>query len=442
MEYFDGQETPEKDNIVQPKSKFTPPRNRDITLDNYVDFLTKQPLDTTRKTNNLSKSELDALRDLQNDKSIIIKEADKGGAFVIMDAIYYKQKIEDMLNDERTYKRISNEKEHDAKKILEKFTKKYDKSLTKDEQKYISNFDMRTSNLYGLPKIHKSKSIIDAINQQRSHYVTVQNVEDLKFRPIIAGPTCATSHLSSFLDEILKPLLPEIKSFIKDDHDFLQKLDRNMSGQHLFASFDVESLYTNINHSLGKEAINFWINKCRTKLPGRLSKNLIIEAIDIVLKNNVFFFDDILYLQLSGTAMGTKMAPTYANLVLGYLEIKLYEECEKLQDLNFRTFIEDGWKRYLDDGYITWSNEFGNINILETLLNNLHPNINFTTETNGNCIPFLDIMLQRDNSKGQIITDIYHKKTDTFNYLPISIRVIHVILNGISHTPWPEESAF
>ena len=56
-----------------------------------------------------------------------------------------------MLNDERTYKQITNEKELEAKKILEKFAKKYDKSLTKDEQKYISNFDMSTSNLYGLP---------------------------------------------------------------------------------------------------------------------------------------------------------------------------------------------------------------------------------------------------------------------------------------------------
>ena len=37
------------------------------------------------------------------------------------------------------------------------------------------------------------------------------------------------------------------------------------------------------------------------------------EPIDIVLQNNVFEFNESFYLQNQGTAMGTKMAPSYAN---------------------------------------------------------------------------------------------------------------------------------
>ena len=41
---------------------------------------------------------------------------------------------------------------------------------------------------------------------------------------------------------------------------------------------------------------------------------VLAELIGIVLKNNAFKFNDY-YLQIQGTAMGTKMAPAYANLL-------------------------------------------------------------------------------------------------------------------------------
>ena len=421
LEYFDGVEYTTDDSILRPKSNFTPPRNRDTTLDNYIDFLAKQPLEGNDNTKyNLTAEEQNALRQLKEDNDIIIKEADKGGAFVIMDTKYYQEQMDKMLGNTDTYKQLSHYKENDVKKKLEKFVKKYSKCLTSSEQKYISSFDMKTSNIYGLPKIHKSKMINDAITAQKSEYIHVKNVEDLKFRPIIAGPICPTSHLSAFLDEILKPMLPHVQSYVRDDQDFLLKLDRNITEDTVLATFDVESLYTNIDHQIGKEAISFWIDKYKEKIPQRMNRNLIIEALDIVLKNNTFIFNNTLFLQLIGTAMGTKMAPTYANLVLGYLELKLYSECERLHGLEFRQFIEKGWKRYLDDGYITWNNTFGNIQLLEDLLNNLHKSIRFTSENNKDRIPFLDILIIANSQQMKLITDIFHKKTDTFNYLPFN----------------------
>ena len=85
-------------------------------------------------------------------------------------------------------------------------------------------------------------------------------------------------------------------------------------------TFDVESLYTNIEHNLGIEAITYWLNQYRHEVNQRFTNEFITDAIKIVLENNTFFFNDEFYLQTSGTAMGTKMAPTYANLVLAYLE--------------------------------------------------------------------------------------------------------------------------
>ena len=40
--------------------------------------------------------------------------------------------------------------------------------------------------------------------------------------------------------------------------------------------------------------------------------DVLVELIEIILKKDVFEFDNKYYLQIQGTAMGTKMAPAYA----------------------------------------------------------------------------------------------------------------------------------
>ena len=48
---------------------------------------------------NLSKMETEAIKTLANDISIVIKEADKGGATIIMDQSHYKDMVENTLKD-------------------------------------------------------------------------------------------------------------------------------------------------------------------------------------------------------------------------------------------------------------------------------------------------------------------------------------------------------
>ena len=88
-------------------------------------------------------------------------------------------------------------------------------------------------------------------------------------------------------------------------------------------TFDVESLYTNIDTELGLQAIKFWVEKFPNKVLSRFSVDFICDAIKLILENNIFFFNDNYYKQISGTAMGTKFAPSYPNLVLAYLKHKL-----------------------------------------------------------------------------------------------------------------------
>ena len=72
---------------------------------------------------------------------------------------------------------------------IKKVTQWYENILTKLEIEYLTNFSASTSNFYGLPKVHKSALISEAIAKQNTKYVEVLEPNDLKLRPIVAGPT-------------------------------------------------------------------------------------------------------------------------------------------------------------------------------------------------------------------------------------------------------------
>jgi hypothetical protein len=142
-------------------------------------------------------------------------------------------------------------------------------------------------------------------------------------------------------------------------------------------SFDVVSLYTNIPHDLGISAITYWLENKRNIVQDRFSKEFILETVKIILERNVFYFDGKFYRQKGGTAMGTKMAPTYATLVLGYLEHILYEQLLNSYGQKFASYVRQNWKRFLDDCFIIWNSDIP-VEIFHTELNSLNDHIRFT----------------------------------------------------------------
>ena len=90
----------------------------------------------------------------------------------------------------------------------------------------------------------------------------------------------------------------------------------------LLCTLDITGLYTNIHHNEGiqstKEMLAIY------KPPDSLPHNSYIkELLELVLTNSHFEFNGKYY-QLSGTAMGTKLAPSYANLFMTKFEENMY----------------------------------------------------------------------------------------------------------------------
>ena len=79
-----------------------------------------------------------------------------------------------------------------------------------------------------------------------------------------------------------------------------------------------------------------------------------------------------------GTSIGTRLAPTYANIFVGWLEEKLLR--------TWTGVLPYLWRRYIDDIIFFWRYSEEELISFLTFLNSCHPTIKFTAEwrTNGN----------------------------------------------------------
>ena len=154
-----------------------------------------------------------------------------------------------------------------------------------------------------LPKIHK-----DPLNPP--------------VRPIVSGSGGPTENISQLVDHFIGKIVPLSQPYIRDSTHLINTLSGfTVQPGMLLCTLDITSLYTNIPHNEGIESIKKML--AIHKPPGSLPHNsYIIELLELVLTNNHFEFNGKYYHQLSGTAMGTKLAPSYANLLMTTFEEK------------------------------------------------------------------------------------------------------------------------
>ena len=227
---------------------------------------------------NLTQAERKALEELRNQDDFVLKKSDKGNMLVLIDKSFYRDKlvIADHLNTS-AYRPATKKDEKLVMKNLKLLIDKHSKCLTNPEIEYCTDFEDKCSNFHVLPKIHKNKEIIEAVSKSDSVYIEMDPPNDLKARPIVAATNNSTSKISELLEKILSPLVKNLRSYIKDDWDFLRKLPREITKECDLYSFDITSLYTNIEHDLGINALKYYIDKFRGDIQDRFTKEFIIE---------------------------------------------------------------------------------------------------------------------------------------------------------------------
>ena len=199
-----------------------------------------------------------------------------------------------------------------------------------------------------------------------------------------------------------------IQSYVKDTTDFRNKLTAidNLPDNALPVSLDVTSPYTKIPHNEGIDACRFILQKRTNK---HIPTETICDLIRIILTMNNFTFNSKQYLQKHGTAMGTRIAPSYANLFLSNFER------DALLNSPHQPYL---WLRFIDDIFMIWNAGPEKLKVFVDYLNNLHSTIKLTCSHSPSNIPFLDVMVSVKD--GSIETDLYTERADKHQYLLVS----------------------
>ena len=383
------------------KSIWQPPK-ASPTIEAYLQRTKNSIMNTQTKTiyPNLTKLEKIAIRELASDDTLIIKSADKGSGIVIEDTEKYKQDGLEHLADDNIYEKISTDPtlalaEGINQYVLRIYNKGIIDNITREYLTFKPDNMPRTQQLYFLKKIHKNPIAV---------------------RPIVSGYGGPTERISQFIDLHLQPLVPNIKSYIKDSGHIIQILENlTIPTNCTLATIDVKALYLNIPHQEGIEATlkRLYYNNIESENVA-IPPGTMTDLLKIVLAKNYFQFADGMYHQIQGTAMGTKMAPAYANLFMAQLEEKLLENYSTKPIL---------WKRYIDDVLCLWPGSPNDLKIFIDYLNRAHPTIKFTYECSNASVDFLDLTIYKgDRYKTTHHLDIkpFFKTTNKFQYFSYS----------------------
>ncbi|XP_043935226.1 plexin-B3-like [Protopterus annectens] len=362
------------DKFIYHKSKFNPPMHPNVLQfqRNILKDLHFSGEGLRWKTNNISLAEKQAIADLQKNQNIVITSADKGGAMVILNWLDYDKEAIRQLSDQKYYSRMIINPTSRFQKQIEEFIlwAKDEFIITEETAQQLIVHDPNPQYIYFLPKTHKS-----LINPPG--------------RPIVSGRGYITEPLSLFLTQQLKPLLAFVRSRIHDTTMFLNIIsDSQLEEDWLVCTLDVCSLYTNIPHKYGLEALSFWLDQASLYQP--LFNSFLVELAKFVLTSNVFCYQDKCYWQVKGTAMGASFAPIYADLFIAFVEHHIIYNSHNI-------YLEhiDIWRRYLDDCWMVWRGDIPGLMDFISYLNNNIWGLEFTLHYDHNAITFLDVAITR-----------------------------------------------
>ena len=329
------------DRKIYINSDFEPDRtdNTDLEtrLSKFHDQITNLVHNNTKSykhTPNLNHNQLQTLNKLKNNKDIVILLADKNLGPVVLDrSTYIKRVLHDHLLNKNTYRQLSpNEAHRSLKDIHEQLISIFDSpyttsqtSLSPSERTYfkraLHSSKHRIPTFYGLVKVHKTP---------------------WQLRPVVSCCGSLLARVSSWVDYHLQSIRYTIPSFIKDSEE-LQKQLLQLSIPYNTKIFtcDAISMYTNIDIDHCIEILTKWFDKYKHEAPLSLPPKLLVAAITIVMKNNIFNFSDTFWIQTSGTAMGTPCACMIASLYFGYHEREFILSKYKKNILYYKRFIDD-----------------------------------------------------------------------------------------------------
>ena len=219
------------------------------------------------------------------------------------------------------------------------------------------------------------------------------------------------------LAKILKHLVCKSPHHVNSIQDFVvQAKHITLATGECLSSHDVSALFTSVPVDPALNIIKDLLEKDHT-----LRERTVMEVSDIILllefclKNTYFSFQDQVYEQVEGAAMGSPVSPIVANLHIEYLEQKALST-SPTPPLIF-------WPKYVDDTSVIHK-EVNKQGFLQHI-NSVDSAIKFKVEDNkeDGSIPFLDTIVKPE-ADGTLSITVYRKPTHTDQYYSGTVTII------------------
>ncbi|PIK43913.1 hypothetical protein BSL78_19243 [Apostichopus japonicus] len=183
------------------------------------------------------------------------------------------------------------------------------------------------------------------------------------------------------------------------------KIKRNKSLVQPSSVPRLTSLYTNIPHAEGTQPRVQPCLRRYTLVYSSLTSKLLCNRFSQKNKKK-FTFMDKHYLRRHETAMGTRMAPSFACLFMSSLEEHM------LSTATYRPLI---WWRYIDDIFFVWTSDADSLLTFIKHEHSFYSTVKFTSDYSHQQVNFLNVTVCKEHDS--LSTDLYKKPTDTHQYL-------------------------
>lgn len=361
------------------------------------------------------RNQIISLRKTLKTKEMCVALADKNlGMVVLPISKYHQHMISTLTSIPNTFQKISrseaNKKRANLYRNIVAWCKLFFDVSSETKERDIPNMFKYITRLNPLNKSVHAKPY----NLYKVHKLTDHQLNTLHMYPptrlIVPCTNTISEAASRFLDYKLRPLFDEYVTYnLKDSKTLVQILETTpFPHSVILTSKDVSALYPSIPIKDGLEAIsNFLIEHMSHD-----EHDLYVRLFTWIMYNNIVLYDEVYYIQTSGTAMGTPAAVLFANIFLHMIERNLVNEYTSNNTLLY-------FGRLIDDMFAVFSNPQAEVRFWKQY-NNLHPRINITGPT-GDQISFLDLVIYKGKRfKHQHFLDIrlHQKLFNRYAYLP------------------------
>ena len=387
------------------KSSWTPPDWK-IHLElqrRYMEFETnyKSLFQRRHGVSNLLPEQRIALQQLQQNHDIIVVQCDKnlGPAIIERDA-YIRMAFKDHLSQEDTYQYLTPAEAvtygDRIRTHLTDWLKRWKTIIPSNEKRFIKQAlnDPDTdpiSTFYLLMKVHKNP---------------------IATRPIVSCSGTLLHSLGVWVDDKLQRIVIRQRSYFKSSSELKKQIvtfdNININSMSLYTA-DAVSMYTNIDTDKALHEISNYLHQHR-QLFLDIPTDAVVDALTIIMKNNVFRFGDTHWHQLTGTAMGTPPAPPYATLYYAVHEETLLEE---FHDNLFY------YKRFIDDIFGIWiiTDPINDASTWQRFCQRLNDfGLQWEVNDRSHSVNFMDLTITMINNS--LSTTLYEKAINPYLYIP------------------------